>query len=216
MSRTAVNLGLAGCLLFGLVDLGLLTLWAAPRAFPSPSASATTSPDAAPRAATSSDVGSALTARPDAAPRAAARPDAAPRAATRPDAAPRAATRPDAAPLAATRPDAAPPRTTVVYFDTGAKLVRPHEARRLQKLAALLLRHPGPIQIDGHTDQRGDQGLNEKLSQERAEAVRAVLQAAGVGGERLRVRGFGLAKPASTANTPGGWQANRRVEIRVD
>ena len=78
------------------------------------------------------------------------------------------------------------------------------------------------VQIDGHTDARGADAYNLRLSEQRANAVRDwFVTKAGVNGSRFATRGFGEANPvAPNANpdgsdNPEGRQQNRRVEIRV-
>jgi outer membrane protein OmpA-like peptidoglycan-associated protein len=71
-------------------------------------------------------------------------------------------------------------------------------------------RHARGITVEGYTDSRGSLGYNARLSQRRAEAVRAAL------GARFAARavGRGEAAPAATNATAHGRALNRRVEIR--
>lgn len=71
----------------------------------------------------------------------------------------------------------------------------------------------GQIRVEGHTDSQGGDAANQALSQRRAEAVRRVLEEAGVAGGRLRATGRGEANPIADNGTAAGRAQNRRVEI---
>ena len=88
---------------------------------------------------------------------------------------------------------------------------------RLDAVAELLNgeRSAGKIDIIGHTDSVGDASYNQYLSEQRAAAVKAYLVARGVEEGRIRVSGYGEAKPRSTNDTIEGRRLNRRVEVRV-
>jgi outer membrane protein OmpA-like peptidoglycan-associated protein len=229
--RTAVNLGLAGCLVLGLLDLGLLNLWAAPRAFQAEGGVSTSETPETPHVAQGprrADAGPAHVssrehARADAGQQLAVAPKQGPSQATAP--APDAAIRPpDAAvavkpvkpsePVKPSQPVAPPlPKAIVVYFDTNSKVLRPRDVTRLQQLASQL--GQAKVMIEGHTDQRGSEAKNSQLAVDRAEIIRDRLKSLGVTSDRITVRGFGSSKPADLSDTPAGWQKNRRVEIRI-
>lgn len=69
------------------------------------------------------------------------------------------------------------------------------------------------LAIEGHTDNIGGDTANQKLSQERAQAVVAALVQGGIGAERLSAAGFGASKPVADNNTSEGRAKNRRVEL---
>ena len=69
--------------------------------------------------------------------------------------------------------------------------------------------------IEGHTDSRGSDSYNLKLSNERAASVRDYLTTIGMDGARLTSKGFGEERPIATNNTAAGRQQNRRVEISL-
>ena len=71
------------------------------------------------------------------------------------------------------------------------------------------------ISIEGHTDNVGDNDMNQTLSEERAEAVRKQLITMGIKEDRLTSKGFGESKPIDTNDTPEGRAENRRVEILI-
>lgn len=71
------------------------------------------------------------------------------------------------------------------------------------------------ILIEGHTDATGPADYNEKLSERRSESVRRFLVAQGVDPSRMTSMGYGEMQPIADNETPGGKQANRRVEIAI-
>ncbi len=101
-----------------------------------------------------------------------------------------------------------------IPFDYNQATIRPDAQAQLQQLAATLQQHPEwMIGLDGHTDAIGGAEFNQKLSLERAQAVRAALMADGVPGSRLAVRGLGATQPVADNNTEAGRAKNRRVEV---
>ncbi len=71
------------------------------------------------------------------------------------------------------------------------------------------------VLIDGHTDSKGTEDYNLKLSDRRARSVSNFLNGAGVTNTRLGTRGFGETKPVSTNDTEAGRKQNRRVEVAI-
>jgi outer membrane protein OmpA-like peptidoglycan-associated protein len=105
-----------------------------------------------------------------------------------------------------------------VLFDFNQASLRSGAREKLSKLAGILMAYPGTyrIEIEGHTDAVGSQDYNQKLSEDRAQNVRAYLAEAGIPGTRIvAVRGFGKIRPVATNDTPEGRQMNRRVEIVI-
>ena len=66
------------------------------------------------------------------------------------------------------------------------------------------------MQIDGHTDAKGDPASNRRLSEQRAEAVKGYLVNAGIAAERLSTIGYGDKQPLY----PSPDARNRRVEVQ--
>jgi outer membrane protein OmpA-like peptidoglycan-associated protein len=105
-----------------------------------------------------------------------------------------------------------------VLFDFNQATLRPGAREKLSKLAGILLAYPGAyrMQIEGHTDSVGSQDYNQKLSEDRAEAVHDYLIHAALPADRMvAVRGFGKIRPVATNDTPEGRQTNRRVELVI-
>lgn len=73
----------------------------------------------------------------------------------------------------------------------------------------------GNIRVEGYTDNVGDPRFNQRLSQERAQAVREALIKRGVDGKRLTTRGFGETHPIAPNRSPAGRAKNRRVEFII-
>jgi len=117
-------------------------------------------------------------------------------------------TRDTARGLIATMPD--------VLFATGSSTLRPAARERLARVAGILLSYPDlKLEIDGHTDSTGSPHFNEKLSQQRAEAVRSYLSEQGVAASSMTTQGFGQEQTIASNSTASGRQQNRRVEIVV-
>ena len=103
-----------------------------------------------------------------------------------------------------------------VLFDTGRADLKPGAREKLSKIAGVLLAYPGlQIEIDGHTDSVGDDNYNLRLSERRAESVRAYLVQQGIPPATVAAMGFGETQPVVSNNTQAGRQQNRRVEVVV-
>jgi outer membrane protein OmpA-like peptidoglycan-associated protein len=104
-----------------------------------------------------------------------------------------------------------------VLFESGKAELRPVATAKLAQVAdALTTNDPNSqIHVEGHTDSQGSQKFNEKLSQDRAEAVRQFLLSRGVAADRVRAQGLGPSRPIADNKSPEGRANNRRVEIVV-
>ncbi|WED22183.1 OmpA family protein [Vibrio sp. JC009] len=72
------------------------------------------------------------------------------------------------------------------------------------------------VEIIGHTDSVGSEAYNQKLSENRAQAVADYLYTQGVEASRVTVKGMGESQPKATNDTPEGRMANRRVEVIIN
>jgi outer membrane protein OmpA-like peptidoglycan-associated protein len=71
------------------------------------------------------------------------------------------------------------------------------------------------ILIEGHTDNKGGDRLNEVLSLNRAESVKRYLIGKGIRPDRVKTKGYGKRKPLASNDTEFGRQLNRRTEIVI-
>jgi OOP family OmpA-OmpF porin len=103
-----------------------------------------------------------------------------------------------------------------IKFDTDQATVSTESYALIVKLAAIALRCKVPqIEISGHTDNTGDDSINQPLSQARAEAVANLLVRAGVPVSRLSAVGYGATRPIAPNDTEDGRAKNRRIEFEV-
>jgi len=104
-----------------------------------------------------------------------------------------------------------------VQFDTGKATIKPVSDGLLDQVAEVLKGHPDltKLEIQGHTDSRGQRASNQKLSQDRATAVMKALIARGIGKDRLTAKGYGQDKPIASNTTEEGRASNRRVQFTI-
>ena len=101
-----------------------------------------------------------------------------------------------------------------VNFETGKSELTPESQTILDGVAESLVANEGiNVRVSGHTDNTGSAALNKRLSQARAESVRAYLAEKGVAADRLTAMGFGPSKPIASNKTAAGRAQNRRVEL---
>jgi outer membrane protein OmpA-like peptidoglycan-associated protein len=101
-----------------------------------------------------------------------------------------------------------------ITFDFNKTTIRADSDAALQKIVALLQRDaPLKIEVQGHTDNVGSDDYNQKLSQGRADAVKAWLVAHGTAAERVTTRGYGRQRPIADNDSDEGRAKNRRVEV---
>ncbi len=100
-----------------------------------------------------------------------------------------------------------------VQFETGSAKLTADSHARLDTIVEYLTHKPSAaIEISGHTDNVGGDKKNKRLSQQRADAVRAYLIAKGIDGSRITAVGYGDERPIASNDTPEGRQENRRIE----
>jgi outer membrane protein OmpA-like peptidoglycan-associated protein len=102
------------------------------------------------------------------------------------------------------------------FFGSGSAKLKSSSKTELDKLIVLLTENPTmKIQINGHTDNVGNPGVNQLLSLNRATAVMNYLIENSIETNRLTAKGFGESEPIDTNNTEIGRKSNRRTEFLV-
>lgn len=103
-----------------------------------------------------------------------------------------------------------------LLFASNESALQPDQISRLETLARNLVAVGiATAQVEGHSDSTGASAYNQALSQARAEAVAAPLQAGGMRFATTQIVGRGETMPLSPNTTPEGRQDNRRVVVIV-
>ena len=103
-----------------------------------------------------------------------------------------------------------------IFFDFDKATLRPESTSELERLMKFLTDIPSmKIEIGGHTDSKGADDYNLKLSQSRAQSVVDYLGSHGIDKGRLTAKGYGETKPIADNNTDEGRQLNRRTEFEI-
>lgn len=103
-----------------------------------------------------------------------------------------------------------------IFFDYNKASLRKESQSELNRVAAIMEKQRSmTIEIGGHTDDRGSDEYNERLSGARAKSVMDYIVSRGVDASRLRFKGYGEQQPVESNETEEGRQKNRRVEITI-
>ncbi len=104
-----------------------------------------------------------------------------------------------------------------VHFWVNSAKIRPVSYPLLERVAKLIQDNPSwiHVEVQGHTDERGPEWFNQKLSQDRAQSVADFLETKGVDKKRLSGKGFGSSQPAVDKANERAWFLNRRVEFQI-
>jgi outer membrane protein OmpA-like peptidoglycan-associated protein len=103
-----------------------------------------------------------------------------------------------------------------VFFDTNKATIKAVSFALLDDVGAALRDNAKiEVEIQGHTDSQGKDAFNKKLSQRRAESVKAYLTRRGVDASRMVPKGYGEDVPIADNRTAGGRSQNRRVEFVI-
>jgi len=103
-----------------------------------------------------------------------------------------------------------------ITFDTGQAVIKPAFRPVLDDISSTLSQYESTIvNIDGHTDSVGTEESNQRLSENRANSVRAYMVSRGIISQRILTRGYGELMPIADNSTEYGRQQNRRVEITL-
>jgi len=103
-----------------------------------------------------------------------------------------------------------------IFFDFDRSTLRPESIEELTRLIDFLEKRPTlRIEISGHTDNRGSERYNKRLSEQRAKTVVDYLIDKGIALDRLEFAGYGFDEPIADNDTDEGRQMNRRTEFKV-
>jgi len=98
-----------------------------------------------------------------------------------------------------------------VFFDFDSAIMKPGAYAEIDRAVPVLQKYDHTaIQVEGHTDQVGTETYNQRLSEQRADAVKNALIQRGIDPRRIRAVGFGESQPISSDNA-----MNRRVTLRI-
>jgi outer membrane protein OmpA-like peptidoglycan-associated protein len=103
-----------------------------------------------------------------------------------------------------------------IEFDYDQATLRPEAAERLSRLGKFLANARDNwerVRISGHTDERGSVQYNQRLSENRAAAVKTAFVKEGIPREKVETRGFSELQPLDLGHNELAWQKNRRVEF---
>ena len=107
-------------------------------------------------------------------------------------------------------------RLNNVFFDFDKWDLRPESYIELNRVVKLLNENPKiEIEMSAHTDSRGTDEYNFKLSDNRARSVMDYIVSQGISSARITSHGYGESKPVSSNDTDEGRQQNRRVEFTI-
>ena len=105
----------------------------------------------------------------------------------------------------------------VIYFEYNKDTSQSRSFPILDAVAATMQGNPSIqlIEIQGHTDERGDDAYNLDLSDRRAKSVMKYLVDKGVDAKRLTAQGYGETQPLDRAHNEKAWAKNRRVAFLI-
>ena len=104
-----------------------------------------------------------------------------------------------------------------VLFEFGSYNLTTASKLELDRMAQIFNRYPDTdINIAGHTDSKGSDEFNQKLSEQRAASVADYLASDGISRSRMRTIGYGESRPVASNDTEQGRAANRRVEVSIE
>lgn len=103
-----------------------------------------------------------------------------------------------------------------LIFAVGTAKISTESHDELDEVVVMLKNNPSMVvQLEGHTDIKGDPKLNMKLSQDRVDAVKSYLVSKGSSKSKIKTKAFGGTSPLTRENTEEAHKMNRRVELRI-
>lgn len=100
-------------------------------------------------------------------------------------------------------------------FEFNKSVILPTSFESLNELASVMNQTTWNLKLSGHTDNKGSESYNLKLSENRAKAVKNYLVAQGVDPSRIESKGFGSTQPIAPNDTEENRAINRRVEFQI-
>ena len=101
-----------------------------------------------------------------------------------------------------------------ITFDIGKATIKPESMTEINRIYDLMNQNADlKFEVQGHTDNTGNAALNQKLSEQRAQAIVAKLVEMGISADRLTAVGKGQSSPIADNGTDEGRAKNRRVEF---
>ncbi|WDF53457.1 OmpA family protein [Mucilaginibacter sp. KACC 22063] len=103
-----------------------------------------------------------------------------------------------------------------IFFDSNKYDIKTESKAELQKIAEFLTANPTvKIEISGHTDDNGNDQLNQTLSENRAKAVYQYLVSNGINPAKLVSKGYGKTQPLAPNTSEENKAKNRRTEFKI-
>lgn len=103
-----------------------------------------------------------------------------------------------------------------ILFATNSSTLTPAAAGNITELATTLQKYADTnVVIEGHTDSKGSDAINQPLSERRAQAVANNITSNGVDSGRIETKGYGSTQPVADNTSEAGRSANRRVEVAI-
>lgn len=103
-----------------------------------------------------------------------------------------------------------------IQFETAKSVIKPSSFSILDQVVQVMNDNPAyNLTIEGHTDSSGNDEMNQKLSENRAKAVKTYLTNKGINSSRMTTIGYGETKPVASNDTAAGMAQNRRVAFKV-
>ena len=103
-----------------------------------------------------------------------------------------------------------------ISFKAGSAELVPSSLSTLDKtISALKKNSKAKVEIEGHTSSEGGEEYNQKLSEDRANSVRAYMIKKGIAQDRVTAVGYGYSRPKASNDTEAGRMQNRRIEVRI-
>ncbi len=107
-------------------------------------------------------------------------------------------------------------RLSHLIFTQGKAVINPQSFSELDEVVAMMkVNEKIEIQLEGHTDNQGNEKANMELSQDRVDAVKKYVTSKGIAKDRVKTKAFGGTQPLSKDKTEEARALNRRVEMRI-